>query len=135
MKILFQLCFFISALNGKTIAQGIEHNYPVAPQNTNCDSLGILPDDYPDALLKIENASWRYQRSFSISRQHGLRQARFFSCDAETGFLITHSDSTKCIFHDVPLKAWEELTKSPDPESFLAQFLGKNFISICEDGK
>jgi hypothetical protein len=134
MKLVILLFLLIYALNCKAIAQGIEHNYPVAPQNTNCDSLGILPDEYPKALLKIENASWRYQQSFSISRQHGLRQAKFFSCNAETGFLITHSDSTKCIYHDVPLKAWEELTKSPDPDGFLAEFLGKNFITVCENG-
>jgi len=92
----------------------VEHNYPVGPQNTNCDSLDIDALSFDEAVQLIERSTFRYQQQFKISRTYGIMNARYYSCNGEEGYLIMRVDKKDLLYFDVPKVKWETLISSAD---------------------
>jgi len=133
MNKIYTLIFVLFFIIRFDIAYGqVEHNYPVGPQSTNCDSLRILPLSLDEAISKIENAKFRFQQQFKISRSYGVMNARFYSCDGEFGFLIMKVDKEDHIYLEVPKSIWDNLIISTDINAFFASEIKDNFEVIAE---
>ena len=109
----------------------VEHNYLVGPQKTTCDSLGKLPDDFSSAILKVENAGWRFQQNMKLNRPFGFRNAQYYSCNIQSGYLVILINKTRCIYKEVPLDLWNRLTESLDPDRFISANISNKFERLC----
>lgn len=96
----------------------IEHNFLIAPQKTDCDSLPPIFSGPGQALDMIRGAKFRFTEDFQIRRNSGFRGANFYSCDNEKGFLIVKVDDQSIIFPDVPKQIWDEFIGSNNMEGY-----------------
>jgi len=100
------------------IAQEVEHNYKVGPQNVSCDSLKLPADDLPAALSMLKEATYRYSKRFRLTRKNGLQAGEYYSCNGITGFLIVRYDNKEVLYINYNKTDWDSFTASPDPEGF-----------------
>lgn len=100
------------------IAQEIEHNFPVGPQTTNCDSLDVNGLSLPESITLIRASKYRFDQSFRLTRKQGLQLCEFYSCDNKQGFLIINYDGIKFLYQKVDKLIWNELFSSSDPERY-----------------
>ena len=129
------LLFFLllSVILVQAKAQEVEHNYPVGPQNTNCDSLVIRPGMNQELISDIlENTVFRFSQEFRLRRLNGLQYGKFYSCDGEEGYLIIQFDGSKVIYLGVEKTHWDALTKSTDPDNYYLQNIQKKYPSAVK---
>ncbi len=124
----FFFYFFISMVH--IYAQEVEHNYPVGPQKTNCDSLQLKDRSTGEIISNIENSTFRFDQGFKISRFAGIRAGHFYSCDGENGYLILTIGKEKKIFSGVPKTIWNEFIKSTDLDGYFDEKIKTKFLEI-----
>jgi hypothetical protein len=114
-------------------AQEVEHNYPVGPQNTNCDSLVIIPGMNQEIISDmLENTVFRFSQEFRLRRFTGLQYGKFYSCDGIEGYLIIQFDGSKVIYQGVDKTHWDALTKATDPDNYYLQNIQKKHSQAAE---
>ena len=101
-----------------TRAQEVEHNYPVGPQTTNCDSLDLSKVASENHIVTIKSTTFRFDQTFKLTRRTGLKGGSFYSCDNKTGYLIIKYNEEEQLFADVEKEQWQELITSRDPEGY-----------------
>ncbi len=112
----------------------VEHNFSIAPQKTNCDSLPPAFLNADQALEMIQAAKFRFTEDFQIRRNSGLRGANFYSCDNESGFLIVKVDDESIIFQDLPKKIWSQFIGSDNMEGYYFKIKRKySILQTLED--
>ena len=114
---LFIFIFNYTIIN-TTIAQEVEHNYPVGPQATNCDSLDIVGLSQTESISSIRASKYRFDQSFRLTRKQGFQLGEYYSCDNKEGFLIIKYDGKESLYHNVDKLIWNELISSSDPEGY-----------------
>jgi hypothetical protein len=125
--------YIIIGLNNSVYAQ-VEHNYKVGPQSANCDTLDITSFPLEEAISAIELTTFRYQQQFKISRTYGVMNARFYSCDGNSGYLIIKIDKKDIIYVEVPEKIWKGLISSADINGFYDAEIKGNYDFIGDKG-
>lgn len=113
-------------------AQEVEHNYPVGPQNTNCDSLELGDLPVEEVITILENASFRFDQEFRISRVSGVRAAHYYSCNGTTGYLIITIGQEKKVFLEVPKSHWNAFRTTSDPDSYYEKNIKSAFREYRE---
>ena len=94
----------------------VQHNFPMGPSKTSCDSTDISSVHRVDLADTIRKLMFRYVEEFRISRYKTPRHAWFHSCDGATGFLIAkESEDLEVIFDQVKKSDWDEFVKAKDP--------------------
>jgi hypothetical protein len=131
-KIYIPICVLLLIININTTYGQVEHNYPVGPQTTTCDSLDILPLSLGEAISMIENSKFRFQQQFKISRSYGVMNARFYSCDGEFGFLVMKVDKKDRIYLEVPKSVWNNLITSSDINAFFTSEIKEDYEVIAD---
>lgn len=121
--ILLMLCCLILQVS----AQEVEHNYPVGPQKTNCDSLQLTELPLEEVISAIENTSFRFDQGFKISRVAGIRAAHYYSCNGISGYLILTIGQEKKVFSEVTKKLWNEFIASSDLDNFYEENIKSEF--------
>ena len=116
----------------KLSAQEVEHNYPVGPKNTDCDSMQLNGLSRETMIETIENNAFRFDQQFKISRVAGIRAGHYYSCDGKSGFLILTVGKEKALFVDVPKTIWDEFIKSSDLDGFYEKNLKNHYRLIHE---
>ena len=111
---LFLLCLFYG---GNLFAQ-VEHNYRVTPENTSCDSLQLQGVEKSRSIELLQSTSFRTSESMKLRRKSGLREANYYSCDNNSGYLLIRYNEEYQIYQDVSLTTWKELIGTADPEGF-----------------
>lgn len=124
--------FIILCLSKPVFAQ-VEHNYKVGPQSANCDTLDISSFPLKEAISTIELTTFRYQQQFKISRTYGVMNARFYSCDGISGYLVIRVDKKDFIYLEVPETKWRGLISSADINDFYDTEIKENYDFIRED--
>lgn len=111
----------------------VEHNFPVGPEATNCDSLNVATTNTSDAIHMIENTTFRFQQQFRISRSTGVMGGRFFSCDGLMGFLIMRVDKKDLIYLKVPRKKWDDLVGSGNMDVYYESEIRDQYVVLEDD--
>jgi hypothetical protein len=127
---IFLICIVI--IIGQTTYGQVEHNFPVGSQATNCDSLDITSVSLEEAFKAIENAKFRVQQQFKISRTYGVMSAGFYSCDGKKGFLIMRVDKKDYIYLEVQKSVWDTLITSSDINGFYNSDIKASFSVLTE---
>jgi hypothetical protein len=111
-------------------AQEVEHNYPVGPQNTSCDSLNLVGLSGEKMIQFIEMSSFRFDQQFKISRISGIQAGHFYSCDGKTGYLILTIDKKKKLLVDLPKTIWDEFIQSSDLDGFYEKHISGHYRMV-----
>lgn len=93
-------------------------NMPVKPINTDCQELPETFEDLSEALSAIQNTRFHYDQKIKTTRKSGLMQARFLSCDFQTGFLLIRYDGEDQVYPNIGLQLWEQFQKTADIDGF-----------------
>ena len=125
------MIFLIGAPSG-IFAQEVEHNYPVGPSKTGCDSLLLDGFSFEEALENIESTTFRFHQKFRNSRLSGVQAGQFYSCDGKSGFLLLTVDKRKIIHLDVPKTIWDNLIQSTDPDLLYREKIRTEYPGISE---
>ena len=125
MKAVFIICIFIFLVNNFSFAQEVEHNYLVAPQATDCDSLKLEDLSLDQTKKMIRGSKFRFDQSFLLTRKSGLQLAEFYSCDNESGYLIIKFDDQELLYQGVQKEIWNKFISSSDPEGFYLEIKEK----------
>lgn len=128
----FLLCFWFLICLMETSAQEVEHNYPVGPQNTDCDSIQLSGLSMDEIIRTIENTSYRFDQGFKISRITGVRAGHFYSCNGTSGFLVLTIGKEKKVFVEVLITTWDELIGSSDPDGFYEEKIKNKCSELTE---
>jgi len=102
-------------------------NFHVAPLNTSCDSIVIADLDFETAVSIISEASFRFQQNIKVSRRKGFKEASYFSCDNERGFMLIAYDDLSMLYEDIPKSLWDQLVQSGNPGAFYENNIKENF--------
>ena len=129
-RIYISLIVLLFIMGIEKVNAQVEHNYPVGPQSTNCDSLDITTLSLDEAISKIENSKFRFQQQFKISRTYGIMNARYYSCNGKSGYLIMLVDKKDLIYLEVPKSVWETLITSADINAFYKSEIEKCYELI-----
>lgn len=129
----FIFCLLIMLTTGGASGQEVEHNYPVGPSNTNCDSLRLEGLSSDEALEKITGTSFRFHQKFNYSRLSGVQAGQYFSCDGKSGFLLITVERKKSLYSQVPREIWNNLISSGDPDSFYQEKIMSVFPDLFEE--
>ena len=113
-------------------AQEVEHNYPVGPQKTNCDSLHLTEHSPLEVISAIENSSFRFDQGFKISRVTGIRAGHYYSCDGVSGYLILTIGKEKKVYPEIPKILWNEFISSSDLDGFYDRKIKTEYKEIRE---
>ncbi len=105
----------------------VKHNYPVGPQNTSCDSLDVSGMTRVEAIKQVENAVFRFNQNFKLSRTSGVRAAHYYSCDGSKGYLVITVNKDKLLFLNVPKNVWNEIITSSDIDGFYEESIRGKF--------
>jgi hypothetical protein len=122
----------IFCLINRIYSQEVEHNYPVGPQKTNCDSLHMTELSPLEMISAIENSSFRFDQGFKVSRVTGIRAGHFYSCDGVSGYLILTIGKEKKIFPAIPKILWNEFITSSDLDGFYESKIKTEYKEIRE---
>lgn len=128
----FGLLLLTSFLIQQVMAQEVEHNYPVGPQNTNCDSLNLAEMPLEEVISTLENTSFRFDQGFRISRISGVRAAHYYSCNGIDGYLILTTGQEIKVFIDVPKSLWNEFIAASDLDGFYEKNIKSAFREYRE---
>lgn len=112
---------------GFAVAQEVEHNYLVGPQNTNCDSLSIEGCEAGVAIRRIQTTAFRLDRQFTLRRPSGLQGGWLYSCDNQSGYLIVRFDGAKYLYTGVPIDLWDAFVGSGNPEQYYLDVIRKQY--------
>lgn len=126
------LLLLIGGLVQQVSAQEVEHNYPVGPQKTNCDSLELERLPFETVVSTLENTSFRFDQGFRISRVSGVRAAHYYSCNGTTGYLLLTIGQEKRVFIDVPKSLWDEFITASDLDGFYEKNIQSEFREYRE---
>ena len=106
----------------------VEHNFPVGPQKTSCDSLPANFDNAGEAIQQIEITSFRFNQQFKLTRTWGITAGNFYSCDNAIGFLIlTFENGEKQLIKAVPKIVWNDFIQSSDLNEFYKNKILPNY--------
>ena len=106
----------------------VEHNFPVDPQKTSCDSLPANFSNAGEAIQQIEITSFRFNQQFKLTRTWGITAGNFYSCDNTSGFLIlTFENAEKQMIRFVPKILWNEFIQSSDLNEFYQNKIQPNY--------
>lgn len=111
-------------------AQEVEHNYLMAPQKTNCDSLRLVPGTGQDLVQKVRSTRFRYDQHFRLTRRQGLQAGEFYSCDNIHGFLVIKYDGKLSLYGDALKEKWDQMLHSSDPEGYFLSW--KKHLSLLQ---
>jgi hypothetical protein len=128
----FGFWLLTGCLMQQALAQEVEHNYPVGPQNTNCDSLKLAELPFQEVISTLENTSFRFDQGFRISRISGVRAAHYYSCNGIVGYLILTIGQEKKVFIDVPKSLWNEFITTSDLDGFYEKNIKSEFREYRE---
>jgi hypothetical protein len=117
-------------IGNKTVNAQVEHNYPVGPQSTNCDSLDIALLSLDEAMAKVESSNFRFQQQFKISRTYGVMSAKYYSCNGKSGYLIMLVDKKNLMYLEVPKTVWDTLITSSDINAFYKSEIEESYELI-----
>jgi len=124
------ILFFLIVFYQLSYGQEVEHNYPVGPQSTNCDSLDIQYLSFDQKLKAIEESVFRFNQNFKISRTSGVRAGHYYSCDGKTGLLILTVGKEKVIYEQIPRILWEKFIETTDLDGFFESNIKEKFPVI-----
>ena len=114
-------------------AQEVEHNYPMGPQYTDCDSLEIDFDmDQSDFEEKLNSTVFRFSQEFRLRRLSGVQYGKFYSCDGQWGYLLVQYNGKKSIHEAVDKSFWDSLVKSQDPDNYYLDTIKKKYPPVWE---
>ncbi|HNP19148.1 MAG TPA: hypothetical protein PKL31_11980 [Fulvivirga sp.] len=115
LKIVFAYFFILIAT---TVEGQVEHNFKMGPEKTNCQNIPLefKPEQLDSAIIIIQSATYRYTEHIVISRYYTPREATFYSCDGDKGWVIARiNDTDHEVYSEVPLSIWETFANSEDP--------------------
>ena len=124
------LIVFLFMIGARNVNAQVEHNYPVGPQSTNCDSLDITLLSLDEAILKVESSKFRFQQQFKISRTYGVMSAKYYSCNGKSGYLIMLVDKKDLMYLEVPKSVWDTLITSSDINAFYKSEIEESYELI-----
>lgn len=117
-KVFLALMFGTYLMSKVVVAQEVEHNYKVGPQQTNCDSLELMAEETDVVIDLLKTTKFRFQESFNLTRRVGFKGGDFYSCNNQTGFLIIRYHDDQFLYKGVSMDFWNGLTNSSDPEGY-----------------
>ncbi|MBC8213465.1 MAG: KTSC domain-containing protein [Candidatus Marinimicrobia bacterium] len=85
-----------------------------------CDSLPNKFDSYQVALKLINSSKFNLSEECNTSKSSWIKNAEFYSCDLNVGFLLIKTSKKTYIHSNVPLKIWSEFKKADSYGSFYA---------------
>jgi len=77
----------------------------------NCEESTFEFATYQEALNVIQNTSFEFEDE-TTKNSSWIENAKYFSCDMKTGFLIIETSNQEYIHKDVPIEIWEEFNSS-----------------------
>ena len=119
MKATFPLLFFTLTCSIQNFAQEVEHNFEMEPQKTNCAEIQLEHLSEEEKIVVVEQAVFRYTQDFKLNRMEGFQAAWYYSCDTQTGFVITKVDKQKNLYLNIPKELWERFVTSGDFMTFI----------------
>lgn len=122
-----RLAFVFTILAFQPVLAQDSLNFRVIPVNTSCDSIVMADVDFETALSRISGATFRFQQNISVSRRKGFREAAFFSCDNERGFMLITYDDLSMLYENMPKSLWDELVKSGNPGVYYEEKVREHF--------
>ncbi|GJM28650.1 MAG: hypothetical protein DHS20C17_12850 [Cyclobacteriaceae bacterium] len=93
-------------------------NIKIAPENTDCHTLPASFQSLSEATEKLENTRFYYDQRIRTTRKSGLMQARFVSCDFNTGYLIIKYNGNDMVYPDIKKELWEAFQQTPDIDGY-----------------
>jgi hypothetical protein len=87
-----------------------------ANQSNNCTGLDGNSLSGKALIEQLEKTKFEMKQEMRTFNLFGLKEAKFYSCDGETGYMVVEKNSKTEVFRNVPLKVWKEfrLAKSSD---------------------
>lgn len=86
--------------------------FVISCQGQDCKLLKEEFTTYSEALKTISNTSFDFKDSTDTSSSSWIKDANYFSCDTQYGYLVLKTSSKKYIFKRVPLQIWNEFKKA-----------------------
>lgn len=112
------LIFFISLLT-------------ISATGQSCKNLPVTFKSYTEALSKIKASEFLIKDHVNCFGSSWIRQANFYSCDGERGYLILETKEGKEYLHrDVPLKIWKEFKNAKSFGSYYQDQIKGNYNFI-----
>jgi hypothetical protein len=83
-----------------------------ASAQVNCTNLSTSFSSYDDAISKVRNSNFKFIERANTSRSSWIRDAAFYSCDKQYGFVIVETSQGNYIHFNVPLNVWYEFKRA-----------------------
>lgn len=73
----------------------------------NCGTLPNSYKSYNEAIVTVENSSFKISESVNTSKSSWIRKAHYYSCDGQTGYFIIQENDKTYIHANVPIDVWQ----------------------------
>jgi len=108
-KIFFLFIFFISC------------------SGNNCKDLSQNFHSYSNAINVIQNSSFTFQDQADTSKSSWIKNAEYFSCDNNTGYLIITTKRKKYLFANVPVSLWKKFKQADSYGKFYNRYIRNKY--------
>lgn len=83
-----------------------------------CENLPNKFDSYKVAAKLINSSKFNLSEECNTSKSSWIKNAEYYSCDLNVGFLLIKTSKKTYIHSNVPLKIWNEFKKTTSFGSF-----------------
>lgn len=88
-------------------------------------------DSAKDAIVAIENTSFRTSEAITDIHDSWLKSANYYSCNSDFGFLIVRGEKKTFVHQNVPVDVWLSL-KSANSKGGYYNFYVKNKYKLLQ---
>lgn len=81
----------------------------------DCKTLNENFNNYESALKVIKSADFSFSDNCNTNKSSWIENAKYYSCDNKTGYLLLETKSKTYIHKKVPIERWNDFKKA---ESF-----------------
>lgn len=95
--------------------------------NSECETLPKTFSSFSIAQEKIESSDFEIKDVADTSSSSWIRNAKFFSCDGNTGYMIYSTDSKDYIHAGLPIEIWQGFKDAPSKGSYYNHNIKGNY--------
>jgi hypothetical protein len=109
-------------------------NMKVENQILDCVSIKPTFQNMKEAEESLSNSTFAFTQNFKTTKKSGVKEAHFYSCNHEVGFLRIKVDDKELLYRNVTRYNWKLLIESKDLDEFYEKNIRGRFPSAIRNG-
>ena len=106
------------------------YSFAIADEACVCKTYPKGPQSSEKIINSLKKSELNFVQSFETDQVRGIREASYFYCDNDQGFLLVILHNKTLLYKNVPLRTWFEFKYADSFDSYYTDEIKYKFIAI-----